>query len=163
MVLRDPYPGLAHQFSVVLGLVWFKQCRLFTLGCTQTGSALLCSNLSCFSNRGGYLLVFTSVWSSRHIQPGGKEGACTAEGAVKHEAPLLLGAAGCQKDLGCQKEDLAPFQALASATLLTLWFAPFLAASQLLAGFLWGLLVCGGSRTSCFWWLQAAGSIHCGS
>lgn len=58
---------------------------------------------------------------------------------MKHEALLLLGAAGCQKDLGCQKEDPAPFQALASATLLTLWFAPFLAPSQLLAGLLWGL------------------------
>lgn len=162
MVLKDPCLRLGHQFSVVLELVWFKQSRLFTLGCTWVQLFPAVTYLGSVTE-GVSLLVFTSVWSSRHIQPGGKEGSCTAEGAVKHEAPLLLGAAGCQEDLGCQKEDLAPFQALVSATLLTLWFAPFLAASQLLAGFLWGLLICGGSRTSCFWWLQAARSIHCGS
>lgn len=52
---------------------------------------------------------------------------------MKHEA-LLWALPAARKDLGCQKEDLAPFQALASATLLPLWFAPFLAPSQLLAG-----------------------------
>lgn len=59
MVLRDPYAGLGHQFSVVFGLVWFKQRKLFTLGCTYTGSALPYSNLSWFSTGGGVsLLVF---------------------------------------------------------------------------------------------------------
>lgn len=73
------------------------------------------------------LLVFTSVWSSRRVQPGGKEGTCAAEGAVKPEA-LVSGAAGCQKD------HPGSFQAFALAVLLTLWSAPSPAPAQLLAG-----------------------------
>lgn len=77
MVLRDPYPGLGHQFSVVFGLVWFKQRKLFTLGCTYTGSALPYSNLSWFSTGGGVsLLVFyisvvkltrSAWWEGEHM------------------------------------------------------------------------------------------------
>lgn len=55
------------------------------------------------------------------------------------------GLPAASKILAARKKISLPFQAFASATLLTLWFAPFLAASQLLAGSWQGC--CGGCRS----------------
>lgn len=103
------------------------------------------------------LSVFTPVWSSWCVQPGGKEGTHAAEGAMKPEA-LVSGAASRQKD------HLGPFQAPALAVLLTLWSAPAAPPAQLLTECAFaGSWCCGGSGTSCFWQPRAAGLIHHGS
>lgn len=74
------------------------------------------------------------MWLSWCLQPSGKEDTRAAEGAMKPEALVL-------RDDGCQKEYLAPFQALALVVLLTLWSVPSPVPTQLLAGFwldFWG-------------------------